>query len=579
MSKKYSIVCMVCFIVTNCYAQLKVGTNPTVINSRSILELESSSKALYLPRLTTVQRNAQSGWQNGMLIYNTDAISGGQLQVFQNGAWVGFSTGNGPDRNIYDADGSVSGNRIVSLGTSTLAFSSTASSGSSHFTIAGNVFSVDAVNRRVGIGTTAPSGRLEVSGAGITQIVVNNSDNNQASLDYDVNGSKRWRMITDPGTYNYRIYDQDNGADRLILNGTNGYLGLGISPNAAFQIVNGISNRRFVLWESANNDHQFFGLGINSGTLRYQVSSGTDVHRFYAGVNASTSNLLAELSGTGTRFYGNVGSGTGLGGVQHFFGSHDGAGNTVRSVYGDSFFEIDPGPRAGTLLWVGRNGARGMNVYTNGSSFTGDIGGYWGVNLTKGFGADPIIDLAVGDNDSGIRWNSDGNISIATNGGNRITASTGNGTGTASYDGDSNWDFSSDQRLKKDIEDEQPLLEKVMQLKVKRYNWKWGDPNLQRKDYGFIAQEVQPLFPDLVTSTYHEKLGAGTLALGYTSFGVIAIKAIQEQQMQIVRQQDLLEQQETQLRELKEKIARLKDMLDALIKKEEELQKKTKHQD
>ncbi|MFP3541146.1 hypothetical protein, partial [Pseudomonas sp. SIMBA_044] len=53
--------------------------------------------------------------------------------------------------NIYNADGTLTGNRVVIQGDKTLTFNSTATNG---FSVDGNTFSVDAANGRVGIGTT-----------------------------------------------------------------------------------------------------------------------------------------------------------------------------------------------------------------------------------------------------------------------------------------------------------------------------------------------------------------------------------------------------------------------------------------
>ncbi|MDX1334114.1 MAG: hypothetical protein R3252_13880, partial [Robiginitalea sp.] len=52
-------------------AQLKVGDNPDQIDSFSILELESTDKALVLTRVTTSQMNAMTPLQ-GALVYNTE---------------------------------------------------------------------------------------------------------------------------------------------------------------------------------------------------------------------------------------------------------------------------------------------------------------------------------------------------------------------------------------------------------------------------------------------------------------------------------------------------------------------------
>ncbi|SEM14961.1 hypothetical protein SAMN05421856_101401 [Chryseobacterium taichungense] len=63
---------------------------------------------------------------------------------------------------IYKGDGSLSGNTTVTQGTNTLAFTSTASTGTSHFTVDGTTLNVDAVNNRVGIGTNTPAATLDV---------------------------------------------------------------------------------------------------------------------------------------------------------------------------------------------------------------------------------------------------------------------------------------------------------------------------------------------------------------------------------------------------------------------------------
>jgi hypothetical protein len=51
----------------------KFGTNQSTLNPNAALEVESTSKGVLLPRLTTVQQNAMSAPSDGMLIYNTDS--------------------------------------------------------------------------------------------------------------------------------------------------------------------------------------------------------------------------------------------------------------------------------------------------------------------------------------------------------------------------------------------------------------------------------------------------------------------------------------------------------------------------
>ncbi len=75
--------------------------------------------------------------------------------------------------------------------------------------------------------------------------------------------------------------------------------------NGQIQIDNTLTNRKIILFEGANNDHQFFGFGINNNILRYQVNSLNDNHVFYAGNSATGSNELMRIQGNG-----NVGIGT-----------------------------------------------------------------------------------------------------------------------------------------------------------------------------------------------------------------------------------------------------------------------------
>jgi hypothetical protein len=64
---------------------------------------------------------------------------------------------------IYKGNGTLSKNTTVNQGDKTLAFTSSAASGTSHFTVDGTTLNVDAVNNRVGIGTSSPGNLLEIS--------------------------------------------------------------------------------------------------------------------------------------------------------------------------------------------------------------------------------------------------------------------------------------------------------------------------------------------------------------------------------------------------------------------------------
>ncbi len=87
----------------------------------------------------------------------------------------------------------------------------------------------------------------------------------------------------------------------------------------------------------------------------------------------------------------------------------------------------------------------------------------------------------------------------------------------------------SDKRLKKNITAINPVLNKVLSLNAYNYNMLNAEDN-SRKSMGFMAQDVQPLFPELVYNKRDRETNEPFLMMDYSSFGVIAIKAIQEQQ-------------------------------------------------
>lgn len=101
----------------------------------------------------------------------------------------------------------------------------------------------------------------------------------------------------------------------------------------------------------------------------------------------------------------------------------------------------------------------------------------------------------------------------------------------------------SDIRFKSAIEDLNPALEKVLKLSAKSYVFK-DAPDADRS-IGFIAQEVAELFPQLVEG---DPTKEGILSLDYSGFGVLAIKAIQEQQVIINKLEQRLSELERQMK-------------------------------
>ncbi len=83
--------------------------------------------------------------------------------------------------------------------------------------------------------------------------------------------------------------------------GATAQVGLGTTaPHAPLQFGNTTDSRKIVLYETGNNDHQFYGIGVDAATLRYQVDVSQSDHVFYSGTGASFSRELMRIKGTGT---------------------------------------------------------------------------------------------------------------------------------------------------------------------------------------------------------------------------------------------------------------------------------------
>src|SRR6266498_1986966 len=114
----------------------------------------------------------------------------------------------------------------------------------------------------------------------------------------------------------------------------------------------------------------------------------------------------------------------------------------------------------------------------------------------------------------------------------------------------------SDARVKKDIEKAPDILDKVLQLDVKKYHFLKNKPD-DKKHYGMIAQEVEKIFPEVV---YHDKMDGSEkdyYTMNYSAFGILAIKAIQEQQQKIAEQEQTNQQQQQKIISLEDRIAKL----------------------
>ncbi len=197
------------------------------------------------------------------------------------------------------------------------------------------------------------------------------------------------------------------------------------------------------------------------------------------------------------------------------------------------------------------------NVSLNNTLFV-TTGGNVGIGTNN-----PIIDLAIGDTDTGLKQISDGILTIFTNNGERMRISAtgqiafpslgeldsddrilcfkrsgGFTTGEVSFSGDASDCLSSSIKYKENVENLEWGLKELMELRPVKFNYKDGG----KESIGFIAEEVYETDLSWFVN-FNDDGQIDSLKSKY--FQVVAIKAVQE----LKSENDLLKDRLTQIEE------------------------------
>lgn len=249
----------------------------------------------------------------------------------------------------------------------------------------------------IGIGTTTPFERLHVNGnirssnlAGVgTRMVAADANGTLISTAFGTVGQVLTQTAGGPAWQNNSSFWSRSVSGQLYPSTIGDYVGIGTStPNAPLQFSNAIGNRKIVLYDTNNNDHQYYGLGINGATFRYQTDSVLADHVFFAGVNSVSSNELMRVKGNG-----NVGIGTfnplsklevsGAGTTEIRLSSTSGFGPTRFSMISDRGLGSEWRP---AYIEDGDNGGftGRLDFYTNGSGAGNLFGSVRAMSLVNG---------------------------------------------------------------------------------------------------------------------------------------------------------------------------------------------------
>ena len=409
----------------------------------------------------------------------------------------------------------------------------------------------------IGIGVSSPAFALDINGVGSNDgIRVTNpsSGSGAASLylnNLNTNGHNyllaSYGTANGQGAGNFGIYDMTAGLDRLFINGTSGNVGIGSTSSAykldiqtstasdgihikqagtagacSIRLENGTSNgRQYGIHSFGTGDTYAGSFGIydhTSAAYRLVINSNGNVA---IGLGSTTCRLHAYKTATGSGDIctkSEIGN-SGFNSVYGIYGLATGVGNTGTSygVFGQATGSANN--TGGTFSSIG--GASGITSYGVYAQVANASAGGSNYALYANTGVSGVANTWAG------YFSGDVNIS-----------------GSA-YCTSSAW--SSDQKLKKDINLLSDGLDKIKLLKPSTYNFRvdeFKSMNLPKTpQMGLIAQDLEKVYPNLVTELAEELIldqdgkATGVIpshkVVNYIGLIPVLISGMQEQQAQL----------------------------------------------
>lgn len=324
-------------------------------------------------------------------------------------------------------------------------------------------------------------------------------------------------------TGNSVFIGQNAGANDDLTDNQNVFVGTnnGVSNTSGFaNSFYGYDSGRF---NTSGSSNSFFG--ENSGLL----NTTGDANSFF-GQDSGASNTI----GTRNSFFGqDSGFSNTVGTNNSFFGENSGINNTIgsrNSFYGQAsgFSNISGvdnsfyGHLSGMSNTTGSRNSflgsgSGANATGNGNIF---IGFQAGQNET----GDSLLYIENSSVTTPLIW---GNFTTDLVGINRVaTTNTLEVGGEASKATAGDWLANSDSRLKKNIKslNSENVLQQLLSLQGISYEWndnQTGNPRPKGIQYGFTAQNIQAVYPELVSED-----NQGYLQTAYGTYDAMTVEAM-----------------------------------------------------
>jgi len=438
---------------------------------------------------------------------------------------------------------------------------------------------------QVGIGTTSPFTTLTVGNAAGTvggEIALNPTstqyEGGQITIKKSLVGSTVDWTIDQYGTTTsdarLRIFNGNSETNGLAIL-ENGNVGIGsIAPTAKLNISGGgvrifsgfgNSTNRPGLNTTTVGNYEIRGVGAGGGAtqgdaaddgfLRLSAGGGTNTNQQasidlsgYSTVADMGSNIVMRTAGT-ERLRINANGKVGLGNssptvalhIQNsnvFSGSDDPSTNSVPSIYVYNTNNTSTSAHATSLVRTAGTGS-GKPYYAL------DVNGAYGYSMGINNPTDQLIlntswnfNTTAANNAIIINKTGQTRVAIPYYGGSyQNDWPSGWGGGFATYDITASGIYynalvqRSDRRLKNTISElSNDVVERYLNLRPISYFWNQDKPRDTNLQYGLIAQEVEKLFPEMV-STASDSMQ--TKSVNYQALHALSLKVIQSQQKEI----------------------------------------------
>ena len=406
----------------------------------------------------------------------------------------------------------------------------------------------------VQIGNSGGSGKLNlfVSSSATLQSALIATNNANADFQIRIKNDETW---IGPSTATPLIFANSSNTERMRID-SSGNVGIGTSaPNAPLDVRGNTGT-------SVSAVMRIRGTNTTARTTRLQFEdyAGTvadGLIDFKIPTAGSAASALFQLGINGPTITMDVNSKVGIGNTAPTGNLHIGNGSTVGDQ--DLYLQSDSSNRPRLRLWGGT--ANKLEISVGGTADINVVSGLplvFSTNNTERARFTADGDFLVGSTNvstsagAGVKvlkaWDGAGNDRLAiiftssTSSAAPITLYSTNASQFRFYvDGAGTINATnttitaiSDVRLKENIRDLDDGLEKIMALQPRKFDWKKGKGKDIKGDRGWIAQEFEQVFPDMI-GTWLDEPPEGEDHYKSVRADLIPtlVKAIQEQQLLI----------------------------------------------